>query len=103
MNEILQSIGLTTENLFNAAVIVGWVIFAIIVAKIISAMVWKLFRNATFIKNAFRKIDVNLDMQLIWKVISKIVYFIIIFAWVVWVLNYLNIEINLIKLEDIKS
>ena len=97
MDDILQSIGLTTENLFNAAVIVWWIILAIIVAKIISAMVWKLFRNATFIKNAFRKIDVNLDMQLIWKVISKIVYFIIIFAWVVWVLNYLNIEINLIN------
>ncbi len=97
VNEFLSSIGLPMDKIIDWAIIIGALVVALIVAKIIAWLVGKGIKKANFIKTTFNKIGVNLDMDLIWNILSKFVYFIILFAVFVWVLKYVNVEIKLVN------
>ena len=93
----MQGISLPLDVIIRYSTIIVWVIVAIVIAKIISELVWWLLKKANFLKKAFKKIDVSIDLNLIWNIVSKGLYFIIILAWVVWILEYLNIEIPILN------
>lgn len=97
MPEFMQSMNFPTDTILQYTLVIVWVILAIIIAKIVSWLVGSWFKKAVFIKNIFWKIWVTIDMEFIWNIISKTVYFIIIFVWVVWILKYLDIEIKLVN------
>ena len=97
MNDFMQSINLPVDTVIRYWTIILWVIFAIIIAKIVSEIVWTAVKKALFIEKSFKKIDISFSMEIIWNIISKSLYFIIIFAWIVWILKYLSIEIELLN------
>ena len=97
MNDFIQNINLPIDAIVRYSTIIIWIIVAIIIAKIVSEVVGSGIKKATFIKKAFKKIDVSLNMEIIWNIISKSLYFLIIFAWIVAILNYLNISIELLN------
>ncbi len=92
INEFLASIDLSMEAIINWAIIVGALIFALFFAKIIAWLVWKWVRKAGFVKSTFEKIGVNIDLDKVWKIVSKIVYFLLIFTIFIWILNYAKLD-----------
>ena len=97
MNEFMQGITFPTDSIIKYWIIIIWIIIAIIVAKLVSWIGGKWVKKADFIKNAFSKIDVSLNMELIWNIVSKALYIVIIFAWIVWILKYLGLDIKIIN------
>lgn len=93
MGDFLQNINLPVDMIGQYAMVILWLIVAIIFAKVLSWLVGRGFEKMNFLKTFFWKIGVALDMKLVWSVLSKIVYFIVIFVILVWILEYLDINI----------
>jgi len=97
MMEFFKWLNLPMEDIMNWVIVILVLIIAWIVAKIISSFIGKWISKANFIKTIFEKIGVDLNMKILWKIISKVVFIILIFIALVAVLKYLNIEIKLVN------
>ena len=51
----MQGISLPLDVIIRYSTIIVWVIVAIVIAKIISELVWWLLKKANFLKKAFKK------------------------------------------------
>ena len=88
MNDMLGKIGLSTDIVMKVLIAIAIIVWVFIVAKIIASIIGKLISKAKFIKKAFKLIDVKLDMDVIGKTISKIVYYVLLLIGVVGALAY---------------
>jgi len=91
MNNFLEKIGLSTDLILKVLIAVAIVIWVFILARIIANLVGKLVWKAKFIKKAFKIIDVKLDMEYIWNIISKILYYVLLLVGVVGALAYADV------------
>jgi len=91
MNDFLEKIGLSTDLIIKVLITITIIVWVIILAKIISSLVGKLVWKAKFIKKAFKHIDVKLDMEEVWGVVSKILFYVLLLVGIVWGLSYAGI------------
>ena len=88
MNEFLWKIGLSTDLIIKILIAIAIIVWVFLVAKILANFIWRLISKAKFVKKAFRVVDVELDMKYLGKIVSKILYYILLLVGVVWALSY---------------
>ena len=91
MNDFLESIGLSSGFIMKILISIAIIIWVILLAKLISSLVGKLIWKAKFVKKAFKFIDVKLDMENIGQVVSKVLFYILLFVGIVWGLAFAGI------------
>ena len=96
MENFLEKFNLPIDMVIKIWIAILVIIIVIFLAKFISNMIWNYLEKANFLKKAFKKIWVELNLKLLWNITNKLVYFLIIFALIVWILKYFWINIDLI-------
>jgi len=91
MNDMLSKIGLSTDLVVKVFIGIAIIVWVFLVSKIIASIVGKLISKAKFIKKAFRLVDVELDMKQIWKIVSKVLYYVLLLIGVVSGLAYAGV------------
>ncbi len=91
MNEMLANFWIDVTVLVKILVAVVWILAVIFVAKIISGIVGSLIKKATLIKTTFGKIGVDVNLDLVASVVSKVLYFVLIIGAIIGGLAYVGI------------
>ena len=92
VNKYLSGIGLPIDKIIDWALIIWALIIALFASKIIAWFIWKGIKKANFMKKSFEKLWVNLDLEKTWNIISKVIYFLLIFTIFVIILKLFKVD-----------